>query len=229
MVQGIHALVQSTFCEEDPAGRNDRGTATNAAARNKLNENFAKKEFQELWYNINHKYVYTVLYDSNELVSKAVDAIDKELYVTELKYIMTEGEQQTADQFGDTHTTTKQIEHGKHMTVKYDLVGEIAKGATLTRRTVVAVLKGISQAKLYMFRNNPEEFIRKTIRIIKEQKATMVVEHISYNKIAEAYDSTIFTQEKHTQPIERSIRSEETRNGLRVSRQQRRNRVCRKP
>ena len=55
-----------------------------------------------------------------------------------------------------------------------------------------------------MFRNNPEEFIRKTIRIIKEQKATMIVEHISYNKIAEAYDSTIFTQEKHTQPIEKA-------------------------
>lgn len=32
----------------------------------------------------------------------------------------------------------------------------------------------------------------------------MIVEHISYNKIAEAYDSTIFTQEKHTQPIEKA-------------------------
>lgn len=204
MAQGIHALVQSTFDENILLDEMIEDGNQTQSPENKLNENFAKKEFQELWHNINHKYVYTVHYDSDELVSKAVAAIDKELYVTELKYIMTEGEQQAADQFGATHTTTKRIGKVSTSTVKYDLVGEIAKGATLTRRTVVAILKGISQAKLYMFRNNPEEFIRKTIRIIKEQKATIIVEHISYNKIAEAYDSTIFTQEKHTQPIEKA-------------------------
>ena len=204
MAQGIHALVQNTFDENILLDEMIEDGNQTQSPENKLNENFAKKEFQELWHNINHKYVYTVHYDSDELVRKAVDTIDKELYVTELKYIMTEGEQQAADQFGDTHTTTKRIGTVSTSTVKYDLVGEIAKGATLTRRTVVAILKGISQAKLYMFRNNPEEFIRKTIRIIKEQKATMIVEHISYNKIAEAYDSTIFTQEKHTQPIEKA-------------------------
>ncbi len=204
MAQGIHALVQSTFDENILLDEMIEDGNQTQSPENKLNENFAKKEFQELWHNINHKYVYTVHYDSDELVRKVVDAIDKELYVTELKYIMTEGEQQAADQFGATHTTTKRIGTVSTSTVKYDLVGEIAKGAMLTRRTVVAILKGISQAKLYMFRNNPEEFIRKTIRIIKEQKATMIVEHISYNKIAEAYDSTIFTQEKHTQPIEKA-------------------------
>lgn len=204
MAQGIHALVQSTFDENILLDEMIEDGNQTQSPENKLNENFAKKEFQELWHNINHKYVYTVHYDSDELVRKAVAAIDKELYVTELKYIMTEGEQQTADQFGDTHTTTKRIGTVSTSTVKYDLVGEIAKGATLTRRTVVAILKGISQAKLYMFSNNPEEFIRNTIRIIREQKATMIVEHISYNKIAEAYDSTIFTHEKHTQPIEKA-------------------------
>ena len=204
MAQGIHALVQSTFDENILLDEMIEDGNQTQSPENKLNENFAKKEFQELWHHISHKYVYTVHYDSHELVRKAVDAIDKELYVTELKYIMTEGEQQAADQFGDTHTTTRRIGTVSTSTVKYDLVGEIAKGATLTRRTVVAILRGISQAKLYMFRNNPEEFIRKAIRIIREQKATMIVEHISYNKIAEAYDSTIFTKEKHTQPIEKA-------------------------
>lgn len=204
MAQGFHALVQSTFDENILLDEMIEDGNRTQSPDNKLNENFAKKEFQELWHNINHKYVYTVHYDSDELVRKAVAAIDKELYVTELKYIMTEGMQQAADQFGDTRTTTKKIGTVSTSTVKYDLVGGIAKGATLTRRTVVAILKGISQAKLYMFRNNPEDFIRKTIRIIKEQKATMIVEHISYNKIAEAYDSTIFTQEKHTQSIEKA-------------------------
>ena len=204
MAQSTHKLVQSTYDENILLDDMIEDGNRTRSPENKLNENFAKKEFQELWHNINHKYVYTVHYDSEELVCKAVAAINEKLYVTELKYIMTEGAQQTADQFGDTHTTTKRIGTVSTSTVKYDLVGEIAKGATLTRRTVVAILKGISQTKLYMFRNNPEEFIRKTIRIIKEQKATMIVEHISYNKIEETYDSTIFTKDKHTQPIEKA-------------------------
>ena len=204
MAQSTHKLVQSTYDENILLDDMIEDGNRTRSPENKLNENFAKKEFQELWHNINHKYVYTVHYDSKELVCKAVAAINEKLYVTELKYIMTEGAQQAADQFGDTHTTTKRIGTVSTSTVKYDLVGEIAKGATLTRRTVVAILKGISQTKLYMFRNNPEEFIRKTIRIIKEQKATMIVEHISYNKIEETYDSTIFTKDKHTQPIEKA-------------------------
>lgn len=204
MTHSIHTLVQSTYDENVLLGEMIEDGNQTQSPENKLNENFAKKEFQELWHSINHKYVYTVHYDSDELIRKAVDAIDKELYVTELKYILTEGTQQAADQFGDTRTTTKKIGTVSTSSVKYDLVGEIAKGATLTRRTVVAILKGISQAKLYMFRNNPEEFIRKVIRIIKEQKATMIVEHISYNRMEETYDSTIFTQEKHTQPIEKA-------------------------
>lgn len=204
MTHSIHTLVQSTYDENVLLGEMIEDGNQTQSPENKLNENFAKKEFQELWHSINHKYVYTVHYDSKELIRKAIAAIDKELYVTELKYILTEGTQQAADQFGDTRTTTKKIGTVSTSTVKYDLVGEIAKGATLTRRTVVAILKGISQAKLYMFRNNPEEFIRKAIRIIKEQKATMIVEHISYNRMEETYDSTIFTQEKHTQPIEKA-------------------------
>ena len=204
MSQGIHALVQSTFDESILLGEMIEDGNQTRSPENKLNENFAKKEFQELWHSINHKYVYTVHYDSGELIEKAIEAIDKDLHVTELKYIMTEGVQQAADQFGDTRTTTKRIGTVSTSTVRYDLVGEIAKGATLTRRTVVAILKGIAPGKLGMFRNNPEEFIRKAIGIIKEQKATMIVDHISYDKIDETYDSTIFTHDKHTQPIEKA-------------------------
>ena len=78
-------------------------------------------------------------------------------------------------------------------TVRYDLVGDIAKGANLTRRTVVKILQGIKESKLYLFKNNPEEFIRKVISIIKEQKSTMIVETIHYNMTEGKYDSNIFT------------------------------------
>ena len=77
--------------------------------------------------------------------------------------------------------------------VWYDLVGDLAKGANLTRRSVVAILRGIRESTLYQFKNNPEEFIRKAIRIIREQKSTMIVEAIHYNMTEGAYHSSIFT------------------------------------
>lgn len=59
-----------------------------------------------------------------------------------------------------------------------------------------------------MFRHNPEEFISKVIRLIKEQKATMIVEHISYNQIDGEYDSTIFTAEKSSQGFDKAFKAE---------------------
>ena len=56
-----------------------------------------------------------------------------------------------------------------------------------------------------MFKNNPEEFITKVIRLINEQKATMIVEHISYDTIEGEYDSTIFTAEKNTQSFDKAF------------------------
>lgn len=92
-------------------------------------------------------------------------------------------------------------------TVKYDLVGEIARRTTLTRKTVCAILKGLRPSKLSMFKNNPEEFIRNVSKLIKDEKATMIVEHIKYNKLEDTYDSSIFTQEKSSQPITKAYLS----------------------
>ena len=78
----------------------------------------------------------------------------------------------------------------------------------MTRRTTASILSGINPAKLAMFRYNPEEFITKVIRLIKEQKATLIVEHITYDRIWGEYDSTIFTAEKHSQSIDKAFKAE---------------------
>ena len=82
--------------------------------------------------------------------------------------------------------------------VRYDLIGKIASGATLTRRSVAEILSKITPAKFDMYKANPEEFISKVTQIIREQKSTIIVEHIEYNQIDGSYDMDIFTQEKHT-------------------------------
>ena len=199
----IHALYDSSVAVDNMF---EDGNAT-VIKDNKLNDNFAKAEFQALWKEINHKYAYTVHYNSKELIEKAIISINANLEVNQLRYVVVIGEQDTVDSFGGTTTTSKRVSTVSTSTVKYDLVGEIARGATLTRRTVVEILKGLRPQKLTMFQNNPEEFIRNVIKLIKEEKATMIVEHISYNLIDGKYDSTIFTQEKQSQSPDKAYSS----------------------
>lgn len=190
---GVTRLINSIFDPKalDDITRNEKTTTL----ENKLNENFDKEEFQALWKEINHQYVYTVNYDSDELIGKAIQHINAELDVKRLRYIMVEGmqDEKQVTEFGDTRSQSHQLTDICTSTVRYDLVGDIAKGANLTRRTVVKILQGIKESKLYLFKNNPEEFIRKVISIIKEQKSTMIVETIHYNITEGKYDSNIFT------------------------------------
>lgn len=211
---GIHKLIQCIYDENVLNSMFEDGNKTKIK-ENQLNDNFYKKEFQTLWGYINHKYVYTVEFDSRELIGKAARSINDKLFVSELKYTASVGRQrkdmnqyqiERGESFETAKTSTKTLKHAVTSEIKYDLVGKIAAGTILTRRTVVDILKKLSKNKLYMFKNNPEEFISKVIRLIKEQKATMIVEHISYDQIEGKYDSTIFTEERHCQSLEKAFK-----------------------
>ena len=215
MAEGIHTLIQSVY---DDSVLNDMfsdGHETKVK-ENPLNENFAKAEFQALWKQINHKYAYTVEFDSDELIRKSIAHINEKLFVSELQYTTTIGRQKSqmneyeisrGDSFVRESSGTYTLTHAQTSQIKYDLIGKVAEGTVLTRKTAAAILKGLRPDKLYMFKNNPEEFISKVIKLIKEQKATMIVEHISYNQIEGGYDSAIFTAEKSAQSFDKAFRA----------------------
>ena len=206
IAEGVHALIQSIFDPHalDDMVKNGRDTKVQ---ENALNDNFYKKEFQALWNLINHKYAYTVEFDSEELIRKAISHINEKLFVAKLQYTLTTGAQtqnlsadnlESGSAFQAERSKTYTLDRAETSTVKYDLVGKVASGAKLTRRTAAKILGGIDSYRFAMFKHNPEEFITKVIRLINEQKATMIVEHITYNQTAGTYDSAIFTAEKNT-------------------------------
>lgn len=202
----VHLLIQAIFDPSVLTGMIEDGNDKAEVVNNKLNDNASKKKFKALWNKINHQYVYTVHYDSEELIRKSINAIDNNLNVTQLKYMVTTGQQgdDDLDFTGRTTTRTQQMREVSTSNVAYDLVGDIARGATLTRRTVVRILKGIAPAKLLYFKNNPEEFIRNVVKLIKGQKATMIVEHITYNRTEQTYDIDIFTKQKSRQTVDKA-------------------------
>lgn len=166
------------------------------------NSNFMKKEWQELWNKINYKSVYEVDFDSDELIKKAIDAINVRLNVNKMKVRITEGMQKeeitsvsinTGESMTDGKTKTETVEDFSPSQIEYDLIGEITKSTGLTRKTIVKILMGITPQKFSYFKYLPEEFIRKVSNIINEEKATTVIDGITYHKTDEKFTNDIFT------------------------------------
>lgn len=215
MADEVHRLIQSIFDESILREMFVDGNKTKAP-ENPLNDRFYKEAFQALWKAINHKYAYTVDFDSEELIRNAIAAIDEKLFVSQLQYTVSQASQRSeltndmmreGSSFNAVKMRTSTLKHAETSQIKYDLIGKIAEGTVLTRRTVAAILKGIRASTFMMFRHNPEEFIAKAIRLIREQKATMIVEHITYDQIDGSYDSSIFTAEKHGKSLEDAFRA----------------------
>lgn len=216
LAEGVHVLIQSVFDESVLQAMIENGNITKIK-ENALNDNFYMKEFQTLWGYINHKYAYTVEFNSDELIKKAIKNMNENMFVTQLQYRVATGEQMAdmdehsigrGDSFVDGKVRTGTIRYGGMSQIKYDLIGKITEGTTLTRRTVAAILAGISNHIFDMFRQNPEEFITKAIRLIKEEKANMIIEHITYDEVEGQYDSNIFTAEKNASDFKNAFRAQ---------------------
>ncbi len=215
MGEDIHKLIQAIFDESVLKDYITDGSKPKVT-ENPLNDNFYKKEFQTLWNYINHKYAYTVSFDSEELIRNAIESINANLFVSELKYTATTGQQNAimnehevehGTSFRAKKSRTVTLKHAGTSSVKYDLIGKIAEDTVLTRKTVARILSGLREDKIYMFRLNPEEFISQVSKLIKEQKATMIVDHITYDEISGTYDNDIFTAEKSSQTFDKAFRA----------------------
>lgn len=165
-------------------------------------EKLSKKEFKELWSKINAKSVYIVDFDTGELEKKAIDSLNKNLSVSDIVFYVETGEMKeikskeklaSGESFNKTETSKYDGSNTVSSNVKYDLVGKLVDETGLTRKTIVAILQGIESDKFDQFKKNPEEFIQKAAVLINEQKATAIIEHITYNVLDEHYGLDVFT------------------------------------
>jgi type III restriction enzyme len=193
----VFQLIDSVFSESQMTqpedGRKSKTLEPNA--------NFQKQEFKELWQRINRKAAYTVQFDTHELVSKSIKALNH-LNVTPLQYTIQRGEQsdqisfdgiKTGNAFEIRSTETEQSKLSIHSAVKYDLIGKLAEGTQLTRRTVADILGGMEPAVFDQFKTNPENFLAEAVRLINEEKAAVIIEHIAYDPVQDKFDLDIFT------------------------------------
>lgn len=198
---GIVRIVDSIYDPERIAPENTR---KNNITLKLDEEKLKRKEFQELWKRINAKTAYIVDFDTDELITNAIQAINSELRVSQIFAVIESGameaiQSKEALQEGTAFSKGQSVTHDDFASkasarVKYDLLGKIVAETGLTRDAVAKILKGINADKFAMFKVNPEEFIIKTSALINEQKATIIVQQITYNRLNDSYDTDIFTQ-----------------------------------
>ncbi len=163
----------------------------------------AMPEFQALWKRINGKTTYVVDFDTEELIQKAISSLDSHLQVSKIYFKVESGTMDRIDSkdalmSGTAFVREKSSPYGRKVAagsrVKYDLIGKLVEETKLTRKAVVRILKGIRPDVFRQFQDNPEEFILKAAALINDEKATVIVNHITYNVLDDHYDNRIFTE-----------------------------------
>lgn len=165
-------------------------------------DKLAMPEFKALWSRINSKSVYVVDFDTDELIRKAISSLDSKLRVSKIYFKVEEGAMEdikskedlaTGNAFVKDTSGTYQRTVTANSNVKYDLIGKLVDDTGLTRKAIIQILQGIQPAVFNQFKDNPEEFIIKAASLINDEKATAIIQHITYDVMDEKYDTDIFT------------------------------------
>ena len=168
-------------------------------------DKLAMPEFKALWNKINAKSVYVVNFDTDELVRKAIAALDSKLHVSKVYFKVESGSLQEIKSKEALESGTSFIKEGSdaksydnrissNSNVKYDLIGKLVEETGLTRKAIIQILKGIKPYVFQQFKENPEEFIIKAAGLINDEKATAIIQHITYDVLEDKYTTDVFTE-----------------------------------
>ncbi len=165
-------------------------------------EKLNSKEFKALWSKINAKSVYVVDFDTDELIQKAIASLNSKLRVSKIYFKVETGTMDSIKSkedliagasFVKEESGSYGVSVAANSNVKYDLIGKLVDETGLTRKAIIAILQGIQPYVFNQFKDNPEEFITKAAQLINDQKATAIIEHITYDVLDEHYGTDIFT------------------------------------
>ena len=166
-------------------------------------DKLAMPEFKALWSKINSRTAYVVDFDTDELVRKSIVALDNKLRVPKIFFKVETGsmkEIKSKDALleGSSFEKQKSGTYDEHKvatnsSVKYDLIGKLVEETGLTRKAVIQILTGIQPTVFNQFKDNPEEFIIQAGKLINNEKATAIIQHITYDVLDDKYDTDIFT------------------------------------
>ena len=198
-VVSVIEIVDSVY---DPRSMQPENARSNNVELKVDEDKLAMPEFKALWSKINAKSVYVVDFDTDELVKKSIAALDSKLRVSKIYFrvetgamdqIKSKEELVSGASFVKEKSGSYDVTITANSNVKYDLIGKLVDETGLTRKAIIQILQGIQPYVFNQFKDNPEEFILKTASLINDEKATAIIQHITYDVLDEHYGTDVFT------------------------------------
>jgi type III restriction enzyme len=147
---------------------------------------FLGQEFKDLWERVKYRTTFRVDFDSEKLIEKCAEEIQKSLVVGRARFI-TRKARLEVDRGGvqaeAVHESAAVYEaRDYHLP---DVVGYLQNETNLTRRTLVEIMKRSN--RLQDFKNNPQKYIEQVSAIIRHQMRLFIVDGIKYRKLGDQY------------------------------------------
>ncbi|MFO0971428.1 MAG: DEAD/DEAH box helicase family protein [Candidatus Saccharimonadales bacterium] len=141
-------------------------------------------ELEMLWKKISRKTTYRVTFDNGQVVTAAIEAIKRTPEIKPLRIEVTKNKVQLIR--GGVHHAGMVGESTSDLTGTFelpDIISELQDETSLTRKTIVDILLGSD--RLHEFLENPYDYIQMVKSAIKSVLASVVVDGVQYEKVAE--------------------------------------------
>jgi type III restriction enzyme len=178
-----------------PPSARQRGTA-------KLNKQHQlSDDFRELWERIKHRTRYAVQVDGERLIAEVVAELDK-YDISPIKVTMRKGLVDVGDAGFDAKQMTAtrtvlMLDDRETVPNVVDVMSHLLENSNpplrLTRKTLAEMF--LQSAKKDTALKNPHEWATVAVRILRERLADQLVDGISYDKIGEWYELSLFDDE----------------------------------
>ena len=146
---------------------------------------FNQEEFRQLWDKIKYKTVYSVDFDSEQLIQKCIESIQTMPRIEKIRILSRKGKVEIDCVTGvQAQTVSESVEDyvSLHHTLP-DVITELQNRTNLTRKTIVRILTGCK--RLEDFKNNPQKFIEEVTKIIQREMKQLLKDGVKYYKIGD--------------------------------------------
>lgn len=167
---------------------------------------YLNPDFKELWDRIKYKTSYSVSFKSEKLIRKCSEEMKANLSTNSAKLIYSKAElKHTAGGLETTEKIHTAVSSGEENQMLPDIVTYLQANTSLTRRTLVAILK--DSDTLDMFKKNPQRYMEDVSKIITANMKAMLVKGIKYTKLGddEYYAQELFETEELTGYLEHNM------------------------
>jgi type III restriction enzyme len=142
------------------------------------------QEFLELWDKIKYKTVFSIDFDSDQLIEKTITAIQKMNRIDKVRIISRKDGIATLDRLTGVQGSVLSERVEDYVSAQHtlpDIITELQNRTNLTRKTIVRILTG--SKRLEDFKNNPQKFIQEVTKIIQREMKLLLRDGIKYYKM----------------------------------------------